>query len=256
MPDHAVVSHSEWLEARKELLEKEKKLTRLRDEHSRERQALPWVKVEKSYAFDGPGGRETLADLFGGRNQLIVHHFMFSPEWEEGCVGCSFHADHAEGALVHLANHDVSFVRVSRAPLGKIQAFNRRMGWTAKWVSSFDSDFNRDFQVSFTKDELAGGEVVYNYQPTKEALEELSGVSVFVKDGADVFHTYSCFGRGEEGAISTYFYLDNTPKGRNETGPHGNLMDWVRHHDRYGFQGLVDGTSLYRIGRVTYEAAR
>ncbi|WP_165070838.1 DUF899 domain-containing protein [Paludisphaera rhizosphaerae] len=257
MPDHAVVSRSEWLKARKDLLEKEKKLTRMRDELSRERQALPWVKVETPYVFDGPDGRETLADLFAGRSQLVVHHFMFSPEWEEGCIGCSFHADHDEGALVHLANHDVSFVRVSRAPLAKIQAFNRRMGWTPKWVSSFGGDFNRDFQVSFTKDELAGGEVVYNYQPTKGALEELPGVSVFFKDEAgDVFHTYSCFGRGDEGAVTTYFYLDITPKGRNETGPHGNLMDWVRHHDRYGFQGFVDGTSLYRIGRVTYEAAK
>ncbi|MHC5543496.1 DUF899 domain-containing protein [Singulisphaera rosea] len=257
MTDHAVVSREDWIAARTQLLEKEKQLTRLHDELCRERRELPWVKVESTYVFDGPDGKETLTDLFAGRSQLVVHHFMFSPDWEEGCVGCSFHADHVDGALVHLENHDVSFVRVSRAPLAKIEAFNSRMGWQAKWVSSFENDFNRDFHVSFTKDEVAGGEAYYNYTKTKEAIEELPGVSVFTKDEAgDVYHTYSCFGRGDEGAVGAYFYLDLTPKGRNETGPHGNLMDWVRHHDRYGFDGFVDGTSLYRIGRVTYEANR
>jgi predicted dithiol-disulfide oxidoreductase (DUF899 family) len=255
MTDHAVVSREEWIAARRTLLEKEKHLTRLGDELSRERRELPWVKVETSYVFEGPEGKETLTDLFAGRSQLIVHHFMFSPDWEEGCVGCSFHSDHAEGALVHLENHDVTFVRVSRAPLAKINAFNKRMGWHAKWVSSFGSDFNHDFNVSFTKDEVANGEVSYNYGKTKDAIEELSGLSVFTKDDArNVFHTYSCFGRGEEGVLSTYFYLDLTPKGRNETGPHHNLMDWVRHHDKYGFNGFVDATSLYRSGKVTFEA--
>ena len=255
MPDHAVVSHAEWLSARKEFLEKEKRLTRLRDELSRERQALPWVKVDKNYVFEGPDGQETLADLFGGKSQLIVHHFMFSPDWEEGCVGCSFHSDHDEGALIHLENHDVGFVRVSRAPLAKIRAFNKRMGWQAKWVSSFGTDFNYDYNVSFTKDDVANGEANYNYAKTKNAIEELPGLSVFAKDEAgEIFHTYSCFGRGDEGAVSTYFYLDLTPKGRNETGPHRNLMDWVRHHDKYGFDGFVDATSLFRTGKVAYEA--
>ena len=255
MADHAVVSREEWIAARKELLEKEKQLTRLHDELSRERRELPWVKVEKPYVFDGPDGKETLDELFAGKSQLILHHFMFSPDWEEGCVGCSFHADHDDGALIHLENHDVSFVRVSRAPLAKIEAFNKRMGWHAKWVSSFGSDFNYDFNVSFTKDEVAKGEANYNFANEKNAIEELPGQSVFTRDetGA-IFHTYSCFGRGDEGAVSTYFYLDLTPKGRNETGPHHNLMDWVRHHDKYGFNGFVDVTSLFRTGKVTYEA--
>jgi predicted dithiol-disulfide oxidoreductase (DUF899 family) len=255
MPDHVVVSREEWVSARKKLLLKEKQLTRLHDELSRERRDLPWVKVQKPYVFDGPEGKETLAELFGGNSQLIVHHFMFSPEWEEGCVGCSFHSDHDDGALIHLQNHDVSFVRVSRAPLAKIQSFNKRMGWHAKWVSSFGTDFNYDFNVSFTKEDLAKGEATYNFATEKNLIEELPGQSVFIKDetGA-VFHTYSVFGRGDEGAVSTYFYLDLTPNGRNETGPHHNLMDWVRHHDKYGFNGFVDATSLYRTGKVAYEA--
>jgi predicted dithiol-disulfide oxidoreductase (DUF899 family) len=254
MANHAVVSRDEWVAARKELLKKEKQLTRLHDELSRERREMPWVKVEKSYVFDGSEGKATLGELFAGKSQLIVHHFMFSPDWEEGCVGCSFHADHDDGALIHLENHDVSFVRVSRAPLAKIQAFNKRMGWHAKWVSSFGSDFNYDFNVSFTKDEVANGEANYNFAKAKNAIEELPGQSVFTKDetGA-VFHTYSCFGRGDEGAVSTYFYLDLTPNGRNETGPHKNLMDWVQHHDKYGFTGFVDATSLYRTGKIAYE---
>ncbi len=255
MADHAVVSREEWLAARKALLEKEKNLTRLQDELGHLRRELPWVKVETPYLFDGPDGEESLADLFAGRSQLIVHHFMFSPAWEEGCVGCSFHSDHSDGALVHLENHDVSFVRVSRAPLAKIQAFNRRMGWRAKWVSSFGTTFNHDFRVSFTKEAMEKGEADYNYREGGGTIEDLSGLSVFAKDEAgNIFHTYSCYARGQEGAIVTYFYLDLTPKGRDETGPHGDLMDWVRHHDRYGFDGFVDGTSLFRTGRVAYEA--
>ena len=181
--------------------------------------------------------------------------FYVRPEWEEGCVGCSFHSDHVDGTLVHLDNHDVSFVRVSRAPLAKIEAFNRRMGCATKWVSSFDSTFNYDFHVSFTKDEMAMGEAYCNYEKTQVTIEEASGLSVFTKDEAgNIFHTYSCFARGDEGVLGTYFYLDLTPKGRNETGPHHNLMDWVRHHDNYGFVGFVDATSLYRSGKVSYEA--
>ncbi|MDG3002222.1 DUF899 domain-containing protein [Paludisphaera mucosa] len=254
MADHPVVSREEWTAARKDLLEKEKRLTRLRDELSRERRALPWVKVEKTYVFEGPNGPETLADLFAGRSQLIIHHFMFSPDWEEGCVGCSFQSDHVEGALVHLENHDVSFVRVSRAPLAKLQSFKKRMGWGTKWVSSFGSPFNYDYHVSFPKDAPEGGEATYNYAPMTGGMEELPGLSVFVKDGAgDVFHTYSCFARGDEGAVGAYFYMDLTPKGRDETGPHRNLMDWVRHHDRYD-EGFVDATSLYRTGKLVYES--
>lgn len=254
MVDHAVVSRDEWIAARRDLLEKEKELTRMKDELSRRRRALPWVKIETPYVFDGPDGRETLSDLFAGRSQLIIHHFMFSPEWEEGCVGCSFHSDHADGALVHLENHDVSFVRVSRAPLAKIQAFNRRMGWRAKWVSSFGGGFNFDYNVSFTKAQMESGEARYNYAAPKHPIEELSGLSVFARDDAgDVYHTYSCFARGDEGAIGAYFYLDLTPKGRNETGPQNNLMDWVRHHDKYN-EAFVDVMSLYRTGKVSYEA--
>jgi predicted dithiol-disulfide oxidoreductase (DUF899 family) len=199
MADHAIVTREEWVAARKELLEKEKKLTRLRDELSRERRSLPWVKVETPYEFDGPDGKETLADLFAGRSQLIVHHFMFSPDWEEGCVGCSFHSDHADGALVHLMNHDVSFVRVSRAPLAKIRAFNERMGWHAKWVSSSASRFNHDFQVSFTTEQMAKGDTEYNYKKGEGAMEECPGLSVFIRDeSGNIFHTYSVFGRGDE----------------------------------------------------------
>ncbi|WP_165245490.1 DUF899 domain-containing protein [Paludisphaera soli] len=250
MADHAVASREEWLAARMELLRREKELTRLSDELGRRRRELPWVRVETPYVFDGPDGRGSLGDLFAGRSQLVVQHFMFSPEWEEGCVGCSFQADHVEGSLVHLANHDVSFVRVSRAPLAKIQAFNRRMGWTAKWVSSAGSTFNYDYGASFTKEDLASGEPLYNYRTTPVPIEDLSGISVFAKDAAgDVFHTYSCYARGGEGSIGAYFYLDLTPKGRDENGPHRNLMDWVRHHDRYGFDGFVDGMSLYRPTR-------
>ena len=255
MSDHTIVSREEWVASRKELLEKQ--LTRLKDELSEKRRELPWVKVDSSYVFDGPDGKETLANLFAGRSQLIVHHFMFSPDWQEGCVGCSFHADHDDGPLVHLEHHDVSFVRVSRAPLAKIEAFNERMGWRAKWVSSFGSDFNYDFNVSFTKDEMTTGEAIYNYKKGDPGIEELPGLSVFTKDEAgNIFHTYSCFGRGDEGAVSAYFYLDLTPKGRNETGPQRNLTDWVRHHDKYGFDGFVDTTSLYRTGAVTYEARK
>jgi len=243
---HPVVSREEWLEARKEHLRKEKEFTRLRDRLSAERRALPWVRVEKEYVFDAPEGKLTLAELFGGRSQLIVHHFMFGPGWKEGCVGCSFNSDHADGALVHLMNHDVSFVRVSRAPLAEIEAFNKRMGWHAKWVSSNGSDFNYDFHVSFPEADRACGKMHYNYTESDFQSEEMSGLSVFYSDAAGhVFHTYSTYARGDEGVLGTYFYLDLTPNGRNETGPRHNLSDWVRHHDRYGAGGHVDHTGRY-----------
>lgn len=231
---HPVSSRDEWLAARKRLLIKEKELTRLRDQLTAERRALPWVKIEKPYIFDGPGGKETLADLFGGRSQLIVKHFMLGPGWSEGCVGCSFELDHIDGILVHLEQRDVSYVVVSRAPLPEIEAFKKRMRWHIKWVSSANTDFNFDFHVSFRPDEIAKGEAYYNYETRKIGIDELSGRSVFYKDvNGDVFHTYSSYGRGGEDLLGTYRLLDLVPKGRDETGPNHNLTDWVRHHDRY-----------------------
>jgi predicted dithiol-disulfide oxidoreductase (DUF899 family) len=232
-----VVSQAEWLENRKKLLEQEKELTRLGDRVSAQRRDLPWVKVDKNYVFDGPQGKQTLADLFGGRSQLIVYHFMFGPEWKEGCPSCSFLVDHVGGALVHLADRDVAFTVVSRATLAQIEAFKKRMGWTFKWVSSNANDFNSDFHVSFSKEEMAKGVVYYNYKPQKYPSEwptdEAPGFSVFYRDSDNhIFHTYSSFGRGGELAIGTYHFLDLVPKGRDEDGlPFP--MAWVRHHDRY-----------------------
>ena len=240
------VSRVEWITARKELLVKEKQLTRQRDEVDRQRRALPWVKVEKNYSFDGPDGPRALADLFDGRSQLIVSHFMFGPGWKEGCVGCSFRSDHVDGALAHLEHHDVSFVTISRAPWAEIEAFRRRMGWRFRWLSSFGSDFNYDYRVSFTKEDLAKGRNDYNYGSSGFLCEEMSGLSVFFKDDAgQIFHTYSTFGRGDEMVDTAYMYLDLTPKGRNETGPRHNLTDWVRHHDRYDAGGVVDAAGRF-----------
>src|SRR6266851_5654879 len=184
MQQNRIVSQDEWLAARTQHLIKEKEFTRLRDQLSAERRALPWVKVEKNYIFDGPNGKETLADLFDGRSQLIVKHFMYGPGWEEGCVGCSFEVDHVEGALTHLEHHDVTYVAVSRAPLAEIEAFKKRMGWRIKWVSSYGSDFNYDYHVSFTEDEIAKGKVYYNFEMSDFQSEEMSGRSVFYKDAA------------------------------------------------------------------------
>jgi len=231
--NHQVVSRDEWLAARKQLLLKEKEFTHLRDRLNAERLALPWVKIEKPYVFDGPNGQETLADLFDGRSQLIVKHFMFGPEWNDGCVGCSFELDNLSGAIVHLEHHDVTYVVVARAPMAKIEAFRRRMGWRFKWVSSYGSDFNYDFHVSFKPDEIAKGEAYYNYALRDVGIDELSGRSVFYKDSTgDIFHTYSAYARGGEISLGSYGVLDMTPKGRNET-INGNMTDWVRHHDRY-----------------------
>jgi len=244
--ENKVVTRDEWLAARKALLAEEKALTQARDRLSAKRRALPWVKLDKGYAFEGPQGKVTLAELFEGRSQLIVQHFMLGPGWKEGCVGCSFAADHIEGALVHLEHHDVNFVAVSRAPLPEIAAFRKRMGWRFTWVSSYGSDFNFDFNVSFTREQLAKGKVVYNYEPVDTGIEELPGASVFYKDKAgNVFHSYSSYGRGGEELLGTYMLLDMTPKGRNETGPNRNLTDWVRHHDRYDEDGRVEETGRY-----------
>ena len=241
-----VVSRAEWLEVRKELLAKEKALTRARDVLSAQRRELPWVKVEKEYVFDTPDGEKTLADLFDRCSQLIVYHFMWRRELGEGCVGCSFLSDHIDGANLHLVHHDVSFVAISRVPLSNLVAYKKRMGWHFKWVSSYGSDFNFDYHVSFSKDELAKGEVFYNYTMTAASIEELSGISVFYRDvNGGIFHTYSSWGRGNEEVLGAYMYLDLTPKGRNETGPNHNLTDWVRHHDKYGAGGFVDSRGGY-----------
>lgn len=230
---HQIVSHDEWLAAREGLLAEEKEFTRRRDRLSAQRRELPWEKVDRTYWFDGPAGRETLGDLFAGHSQLIIYHFMLGPGWEEGCKSCSFLADHFDGAAVHLAQRDVTFVVVSRAPLPEIQAFQRRMGWRFKWVSSFGSDFNRDHHVSFTPDELAQGQVDYNYGRVPFPAEEAPGASVYYRDeSGDVFHTYSAYARGLDILVGAYNFLDLVPKGRDEAGlPF--TMEWVRHHDRY-----------------------
>ena len=232
-PTSKVVPREEWVAARKELLKKEKEFTRLRDELSRKRRELPWEKVEKQYVFDGPNGKETLAELFDGRSQLIVYHFMLGPGWKEGCPSCSFIADSFEGAVVHLAARDVTLVAVSHATLPEIEVFKKRMGWHFKWVSSFETDFNFDYQVSMSKEEAGKKKVYYNYEMTEFPSEERPGASVYYKnDAGEVFHTYSTYARGLDILITAYNFLDLTPKGRDEEGlPHS--MAWVRHHDRY-----------------------
>jgi len=231
---NSIVSREEWLAARKELLEREKQLTHLQEEVARQRQAMPWVKIEKEYVFDTAEGKKTLADLFGSNSQLVVYHFMLGPGWKAGCVGCSFVSDHIDGPNLHLKHHDVSFTAVSRAPLNEIEAYKARMGWRFDWVSSHDSDFNYDFHVSFRKEQAEKGEVYYNYAMFKTSMEDLHGTSVFYKDESGaIYHTYSTYARGDERGIGTYAFLDLTPKGRNENGPNGNLTDWVKRHDEY-----------------------
>jgi predicted dithiol-disulfide oxidoreductase (DUF899 family) len=234
MPNHTIVSREKWLEARKAHLAREKEFTRLRDQLSAERRALPWVKVDKTYVFEGPKDKVTLADLFDGRSQLIVYHFMFGPGWEQGCPSCSFLSDHIDGAVVHLAHRDVTLVAVSRAPLPQIEAFKKRMGWRFPWVSSYSTDFNFDYHVSFTKEQMATGPVDYNFTPREFPSEEAPGLSVFYKDErGDIFHTYSAYARGLDLLIGAYNYLDLAPKGRDEDAL-AYTMAWVRHHDRYG----------------------
>jgi len=243
--EHSIVSQEKWLQRRKELLSKEKELTRLRDRLNAERRELPWVRVEKNYLFDAPGGKVSLKELFAGRSQLVIYHFMFGPDWNEGCPSCSFVSDHIDGALPHLAARDATMVMVSRAPLAKIEAFKKRMGWRFTWVSSYGSDFNSDFRVSFTKDEMAQGKVNYNYAMQEFPSEEAPGISVFCQDaGGDVFHTYSSYGRGLEQLVGTYMILDLVPKGRDEDKL-GFTMEWVRHHDRYGTDEFADPTKPY-----------
>jgi predicted dithiol-disulfide oxidoreductase (DUF899 family) len=246
----SVVSHAEWLTARSEFLTREKEFTRLRDELSRQRRTLPWEKVEERYQFDstkfdGTRGKITLADLFDGSSQLIVYHFMFAPGWQEGCQSCSYWADHFDGSTMHLANRDTTLAVVSRAPLAEIEAFKKRMGWKFQWVSSFGSDFNLDYHVSFTPEERASGKVYYNYAVGEFPPDEGPGVSVFAKDAAgEVFHTYSTYGRGIDILNGTYNLLDLVPKGRDEDGLAFG-MSWVRHHDRYTEGYFVDPTQKY-----------
>ncbi|HEX9511555.1 MAG TPA: thioredoxin family protein [Puia sp.] len=228
------VSPESWLTARKKLLDKENELMRLRDQLLAERRELPRVRVTKEYIFDSPEGEVTLADLFGSRSQLIINHFMFGPTWEEGCPGCSLAADHIGGALIHLEHHDVSYAAVSRAPFRKIAAFKKRMGWGFNWVSSFGRDFNYDFHVSFTREELSKGEAWYNFALQKIDSEELPGMSAFFRDeDGSIFHTYSVYGRGGEELVGANMLLDLTPLGRNENGPDQDLRNWPRLHDQY-----------------------
>ncbi len=229
-----IATRAEWLEARRQHLAREKEFTRLHDRLTAERRGLPWVKIEKPYVFDGPNGKVPFADLFEGRRQLVVQHFMFGPGWKEGCAGCSFSADHVDAARQHFEHNDLSFAAVSRAPYPEIAAFKRRMSWRFTWVSSFANDFNFDFDVSFAKADEAGGKAFYNFELRGYQNDELPGTSVFVKDDAgQIFHTYSAYARGDELLIGAYNFLDLTPKGRNENGPNFDLTDWVRHHDRY-----------------------
>jgi predicted dithiol-disulfide oxidoreductase (DUF899 family) len=232
MTTHTVLTREKWLEARLDLLAAEKDLTRRSDEVARLRRQLPWVRVDKEYTFEGHDGRVTLARLFDGRRQLLVQHLMLAPGWEQACKSCSYMADHTDGAIVHLAQRDVTFVAVSRAPLSEIERFRQRMGWKFTWVSSHGNDFNRDFHVSFTADEMANGTADYNFGGTPVG-EEMPGISAFWKDTAgEVFHTYSTYGRGVEVMMHTYRLLDLTAKGRDEDGLRFT-MEWVRHHDRY-----------------------
>ncbi|CDZ53594.1 DUF899 domain-containing protein [Neorhizobium galegae] len=231
-PKNPVVSREEWLEARRKLLALEKEETHLRDKVRAERQAMPWVKVDKDYVFDTPKGKKSLTELFDGRSQLLVYHFMLGPDWDAGCLGCSFLSDHIDGALPHLNNHDVTYAAVARAPLDKIEAYKKRMGWKFPWVSSFGSDFNFDYHVSFSKEDLAREKVYYNFRevPPSEAHDELPGLSAFYRNEAgEIFHTYSSYARGGEELIGTLMILDRAPLGRNED----STMNFVKRHDEY-----------------------
>ncbi|MFZ0681230.1 DUF899 domain-containing protein [Candidatus Binatus sp.] len=249
MNHNPIVSREEWLDARKLLLTREKELTRARDELSRQRRELPWVKIDKPYEFDSATGKVTLAQLFNGRSQLFIKHFMMGPGAAHQCVGCSLEVDHVEGLLEHLENHDVTYVAVARAPIEEIEVVRRRMGWRFPWVSSYHSDFNYDFNVSFTAEQVASGRALYNFQPAPEwaaGLEDLSGDSVFYKDeSGQIFHAYSTYGRGGEQFLGIYGFFDVMPKGRNETGPYHSLTDWARPRNMYAESGIVEGNGRY-----------
>jgi predicted dithiol-disulfide oxidoreductase (DUF899 family) len=233
MQPHQIVSRQEWIAARKAHLDHEKEFTRARERLSAERRALPWVKIEKTYVFDGPAGKQSLADLFAGRCQLIVQHFMFAPDWSEGCKSCSFWADGFERMIPHLAARDTRLVAVSRAPSPKLEAFKARMGWTFDWFSSAANEFNYDYAVSFTPEQIKSGATIYNFGTTGFGVEEAPGISVFYRDETgNIFHTYSCFARGLDMMNAAYHYLDLTPLGRHEDDlPYP--MEWVRLRDQY-----------------------
>jgi predicted dithiol-disulfide oxidoreductase (DUF899 family) len=244
-----IVSRAEWLKARTALLEHEKALTRHRDEVSAERLALPRVRVEKAYVFDGPDGKLTLSELFQGCSQLYIKHFMMAPGAQHQCVGCSLEVDHMADLLPHLENHDVSYAAVARAPIEEIEIVRKRMGWRFLWVSSFGNDFNYDFNVSFRPEDVAAGRAWYNFRPAPEwtaTVQDLSGRSVFYKnDAGEIFHTYSSYGRGGEEVLGIYGILDAMPKGRNETGPNHSLTDWARPRNMYGKGGSVEANGRY-----------
>ena len=246
MEQHKIVSRDEWLTARTALLDKEKAFTRLRDQLSAEQRALPWVRVGKEYVFDGPSGKVSLAQLFDGRSQLFIKHFMMAPGQTTQCVGCSLEVDHIGGILVHLENHDVSYVAVARAPIEEIEVVRKRMDWHFTWVSSYNNDFNYDFNASFTPEQITAGSAQVNFRQADPGQEDLSGDSVFFKDDSgQIFHSYSTYGRGGEEFLGIYRFLDVTPKGRNENGLYHSLGDWVRPHDMYGKGGMVEGNGRY-----------
>jgi len=231
--EHSVVSRKEWLASRTALLKKEKEFSRLQDQIAKERRDLPWVKVDKEYLFDTLGGQRSLADLFDGRRQLFVYHFMFAPEWNQGCAHCSFWADHYDGVGIHLKQRDVTLIVISRAPLANIEAFKKRMGWKFTWVSSFQNTFNYDFNASFTPEENQKGTAFFNYKVGDAGASDREGASIFYRDDhGGVYHTYSCYARGIDALNGTYQFLDRVPKGRDEDG-FESPQSWVRHHDRY-----------------------
>jgi len=239
-PATKVVSRDEWLAARKQLLAKEKEFTRMRDQLSRLRQEMPWEKVERQYVFEGVNGKQTLADLFEGRSQLLVYHFMFGPGWEQGCPSCSFLADAFDSFTIHLAQQDTSFVAISRATLPEIEAFKKRMGWKFKWVSSNGNDFNYDYKVSFSKEDISSGKPIYNYETIPFPSEEGPGASAFIKKDGQIYHTYSTYSRGLDILLPMYNWIDMTAKGRDEAGMKPHAMAWVRHHDRYSDGKMVE----------------
>lgn len=245
MEQPTIVTRDEWLAARQALLNKEKAMTKAQDALAEERRRLPMVKVDKGYVFDTPSGRKALAELFDGKSQLMIYHFMMGPDWVEGCASCSFLADHLDGATIHLEHRDVKLMAVSRAPLANIEAFRRRMGWKFAWASSLRNDFNYDYRVSFTDEGIASGQAVYNYGPLQFPMEEAPGLSVFLKTpSGEIFHTYSTYGRGGEAMLGTYHILDFAPKGRGEDGL-AFTMSWLRHHDRYDADYKVDPNRQY-----------
>lgn len=246
-----IVSRQDWLTAHAEHLKQEKHVTRQRDALAAARRELPWTRVDKTYVFHDAKGSVELTELFEGRSQLIIKHFMFGQDWNEGCVGCSFEMDHVQGALQHVTRHDVSFAAVSRAPFPALEAFRQRMGWQFRWLSSAGSDFNRDFHVSFDPEDIVEGQVFHNFVWQPFECEELSGFSVFYRDEeGGIFHTFSAYGRGAEELLGSYVLLDMTPNGRNEKGPRYNLTDGVRHHDRYDSSDQVDATGRAHPGEA------